>query len=50
MDDELVVAEIDLDDAAVGKSKVFNFGLHRQPHQYKIITDQAGVTAPPRLY
>ncbi|KAK1921091.1 carbon-nitrogen hydrolase [Papiliotrema laurentii] len=49
MDDELVVAEIDLDEAQVGKRKVFNFGLHRQIHQYKIITEQSGVTAPPRL-
>ncbi|GFZ47070.1 hypothetical protein JCM24511_04812 [Saitozyma sp. JCM 24511] len=49
MDDELIVAEIDLEDAKVGKQKVFNFGLHRQPHQYSIITAQAGVTPPPRL-
>jgi hypothetical protein len=49
MDDELVVAEIDLDEAQVGKRKVFNFGLHRQIHQYKIITEQSGVVAPPRL-
>lgn len=49
MDDELVIATIDLDDAKIGKQKVFNFGLHRQPHQYSIITQQAGVTAPPRL-
>jgi predicted amidohydrolase len=49
MDDELIVAEIDLEDAKIGKQKVFNFGLHRQPHQYSIITAQAGVTPPPRL-
>jgi len=49
LDDELVVATIDLDDAKIGKQKVFNFGLHRQPHQYKIITEQAGVTTPSRL-
>lgn len=49
MDDELVMAEIDLDDAQIGKSKVFNFGLHRQVHQYKIITEQSGAIPPPRL-
>ncbi|OWZ39574.1 hypothetical protein LQV05_004563 [Cryptococcus neoformans] len=49
MDDELVVATIDLDDAKIGKQKVFNFGLHRQPHQYSIITQQAGVVVPPCL-
>ncbi|KAE8543610.1 hypothetical protein D1P53_000325 [Cryptococcus gattii VGV] len=49
MDDELVVATIDLDDAKIGKQKVFNFALHRQPHQYSIITQQAGVVVPPCL-
>ncbi|WVQ65295.1 uncharacterized protein L199_003471 [Kwoniella botswanensis] len=49
LDDELVIAKIDLDDAKVGKQKVFNFGLHRQPHQYQIITQQTGVIVPAPL-
>ncbi|WVQ80858.1 hypothetical protein IAT38_002965 [Cryptococcus sp. DSM 104549] len=49
MEDELVVAEIDLDDVKPGKQRVFNFGLHRQPRQYEIITKQAGVTVPDRI-
>lgn len=47
--DELVVATIDLDDAQVGKQKVFNFGLHRQPQHYDIISNQAGAVPPPPL-
>jgi predicted amidohydrolase len=47
MDDELIVADCDLDAANFGKQTIFNFAAHRRPEHYKIITDQTGATAPP---
>jgi len=42
-DDELVIAEIDLDDTKFGKSTVFDFGRHRRIEHYGIISTQSGV-------
>lgn len=44
--DEIVVADIDLDLCRQGKDKMFNFGAHRRPEQYKVITERAGVVEP----
>jgi predicted amidohydrolase len=45
-DDEVLVAEIDLDACLQGKTKMFNFEMHRQPHHYRRIVDQVGVKLP----
>jgi len=47
--DELVVAEIDLEDCRQGKEKVFNFEQHRRVEQYGLITEQTGVVEPKLL-
>ena len=36
--DELVLAEIDLDECRLIKENIFNFDLHRQPEDYKLLT------------
>lgn len=46
--DELIVAECDLDECTFNKTTIFNFEAHRRPEHYKIITDQVGVTPPPK--
>ncbi len=43
-DDELVIAEIDLDDTRFGKSTVFDFARHRRIEHYGLISTQTGVT------
>lgn len=43
-DDELVIAEIDLDDTKFGKATVFDFARHRRIEHYGIISTQTGVT------
>ena len=45
-DDELVVARCDLDIVRSYKASTFNFGRHRQPDQYRLITERAGVVEP----
>jgi predicted amidohydrolase len=47
-DDELAVADCDLDWCAKYKSTVFDFELHRQPSYYAPITSQRGPTPPSR--
>lgn len=42
LSDELVVADCDLDATISYKSTVFNFGVHRQPRHYGLITAEAG--------
>lgn len=44
--DELVIAEIDLDATKFGKSTVFDFGRHRRIEHYGIISTQTGVIKP----
>lgn len=46
-DDELVVADCDLDATAFGKATMFNFAAHRRPEHYGPITSQTGVVLPP---
>ena len=47
--DELFVAEIDLDDCKRGKGKVFAFERHRRTEAYGRIVEQTGVVEPPLL-
>jgi predicted amidohydrolase len=47
LDDEVVVADCDLDLCRQGKDKMFNFAAHRRPDQYGLITSRAGVVEPP---
>ena len=44
--DEVVVADCDMALCQQGKTKMFNFGAHRQPAQYGAITGQVGVVEP----
>lgn len=44
--DEVILAEIDLDDCRQGKEKMFNFAAHRRPHWYRRIVDQVGAEPP----
>ena len=48
LDDELVIADCDLDACNHYKNTVFNFAEHRQPDQYKLITETAGAILPPK--
>ena len=45
-DDELVVADCDLDATVFGKETIFNFAAHRRPEHYGPITSQTGVELP----
>ena len=45
-DDELVMAEIDLDECNFGKQTVFDFGRHRRIEHYELITRQTGAEPP----
>ncbi|KAI5924979.1 carbon-nitrogen hydrolase [Camillea tinctor] len=49
LDDELVVATIDLGLCRKGKERVFNFGKHRRLDQYGIILEQVGTEEIPLL-
>ena len=46
LEDELVVADCDLDRCQQIKENIFNFSLHRQPQHYQLITDTKGVVFP----
>ena len=48
-EDELVVAEIDLEECTRGKGKVFDFQRHRRVEHYGRIVQQPGVAEPPLL-
>ncbi|KAK0260783.1 hypothetical protein LTR91_018023 [Friedmanniomyces endolithicus] len=47
--DELVVAEIDLEDCRQGKEKTFDFARHRRIETYGLISEQTGVAEPELL-
>ena len=47
-DDELIVADCNLDQCALGRSTIFNFAAHRRPEHYGRITGQVGSVEPPR--
>jgi predicted amidohydrolase len=46
-DDELIVADCDLDATVFGKEAVFDFARHRRVEHYGRITAQTGVIRPP---
>jgi predicted amidohydrolase len=46
-EDELVVADCDLDATKFGKQTVFDFHRHRRIEHYGRITSQTGVILPP---
>ena len=48
-DDEIVFAEIDLEDCRQGKEKTFDFDRHRRVDQYSPITLQTGIIEPELL-
>ena len=47
--DEVLVVQIDLDEAKVGKKKTFDFGRHRRVETYGRIVEQTGVVEPELL-
>ena len=46
-EDELVVADCDLDATIFGKETIFDFARHRRIEHYGLITSQVGVVRPP---
>ncbi len=44
--DELVIAEINLDDCLFGKKTIFDFARHRRIEHYGLITEQTGEKPP----
>lgn len=46
LDDEVVMAECDLDACLQGKEKMFNFAAHRRPEHYRRIVEQVGAEPP----
>ena len=46
-DDEVVVADCDLDVCRLGRTTIFAFDKHRRPEAYGRITDQVGAVEPP---
>ena len=46
-DDELIVADCDLDATIFGKETIFDFKRHRRVEHYGRITGQTGVILPP---
>lgn len=49
IEDELVVAEIDLDECRQGKETMFDFERHRRVEAYGLITERTGVVEPELL-
>jgi len=43
LEDEVVVADCDLDACVQGKTKMFDFAAHRRPQHYRRLVDQVGV-------
>ena len=46
-DDELIVADCNLDQCQLGRTTIFAFDKHRRPEAYTPITAQTGATTPP---
>lgn len=46
LEDEVLVADCDLDMCLQGRTKMFNFDLHRRPQWYRRIVDQVGIELP----
>ncbi|KAK7546383.1 carbon-nitrogen hydrolase [Phyllosticta citricarpa] len=49
LEDEVVVADCNLEECRAGKERTFDFGRHRRVEHYARITEQTGVTEPPKL-
>jgi predicted amidohydrolase len=49
IEDEVVIADCDLDKCRAGKSRTFDFGRHRRVEHYERIVNQTGVIEPPKL-
>jgi hypothetical protein len=47
LEDEVILADCDLDRCIQGKTKMFDFAAHRRPQWYGRITAQAGAEPPP---
>lgn len=47
LEDEVIVAECDLDACRQGREKMFRFEAHRRPEHYRRLVDQVGVVSPP---
>jgi predicted amidohydrolase len=47
-EDELLVADCDLDATSFGKETIFDFARHRRIEHYGLITSQVGVVLPPK--
>ncbi|KAJ9209674.1 hypothetical protein DTO166G4_8718 [Paecilomyces variotii] len=48
-DDEVIIADCDLDQCRPGKTRTFDFARHRRIEHYGRITSQTGVIEPPKL-
>lgn len=46
VEDELIIADCDLDRCSELKENVFNFDLHREPEAYRLIVDTKGPVVP----
>jgi len=46
-DDELITADLNLDQCELGRNTIFAFEKHRRPEAYRRITDQVGAVDPP---
>ncbi len=46
MDDELIVADCDLDKCRFNKETIFNFAAHRRPEHYRLIVERTGAEPP----
>jgi predicted amidohydrolase len=47
-DDELITADLNLDQCTLGRTSIFNFEKHRRPEAYARITEQVGAIEPER--
>ncbi|CAI6335665.1 unnamed protein product [Periconia digitata] len=48
-EDEVIIADCDLDLCSPGKKRTFDFARHRRVEHYSILTSQTGVVEPPKL-
>ncbi|KAF2089408.1 carbon-nitrogen hydrolase [Saccharata proteae CBS 121410] len=48
LEDEIIVADCDLDLCRAGKERTFDFARHRRVEHYSRITEQTGVVEPPK--
>ncbi|PSN69806.1 carbon-nitrogen hydrolase [Corynespora cassiicola Philippines] len=48
-EDEVIVADCDLDWCIPGKTRTFDFARHRRTEHYSILTSQTGAQEPPRF-